>query len=204
MNKIALIARREFLTRVQKRTFLLTTILLPLLFFGFYALIIYFSINSDEKYRIAVADKANIFKGKIEGDENVSFTFVNNETQQALKQQVQNGRYNGYAFVPADEKILEQPDIFIVTEKSVGLMSRGKIEAKINAALEQQRLLQFNISKSQLDSAKKEGTIQFSTVEGKNDSGQEAGLSYAIGYISGFLIYIVLFIYGAMVMRGVM
>ena len=55
-----------------------------------------------------------------------------------------------------------------------------------------------------LDSAKKEGNIQFSTIEGKNDSGKEAGLSYAIGYISGFLIYIVLFIYGTMVMRGVM
>jgi len=204
MNKIALIARREFLTRVQKRTFLLTTILLPLLFFGLYALIIYFSVSSGEKYNIAVADKANIFKGKIEGDENVRFTFVGNETPQSLKQQVENKKYDGYAFVPADAKILDQPDIDIVTQKSVGLISRSKIEDKVNAALEQQRLLTFNISKSQLDSAKKEGNIQFSTIEGKNDSGKEAGLSYAIGYISGFLIYIVLFIYGTMVMRGVM
>lgn len=204
MNKIALIARREFLTRVQKRTFLLTTILLPLLFFGLYALIIYFSVSSGEKYNIAVADKANIFNGKIEGDENVRFTFVSDETPQTLRQQVENNKYDGYAFVPPGTKVLEQPKIDIVTQKSVGLISRSKIEDKVNAALEQQRLLAFNISKSQLDSAKKEGDIQFSTIEGKNDSGKEAGLSYAIGYISGFLIYIVLFIYGTMVMRGVM
>ena len=204
MNKIGLIARREYLTRVQKKTFLLTTILLPLLFFGFYALMIYFSVSTDEKYEIAVADEANIFKGKIDSDENVSFQFVTNESQQTLKQQVENGKYDGYAFVPAATKILENPNISIVTQKSVGLMSRGKIEDKINAALEQQRLLAFNISKSQLDSAKKEGNVQFSTIQGKNDSGDEAGISYAIGYISGFLIYIVLFIYGTMVMRGVM
>jgi len=204
MNKITLIARREFLTRVQKRTFLLTTILLPLLFFGLYALIIYFSVSSGEKYTIAVADKANIFKGKIEGDDNITFSFVNSETPQALRQQVEDNQYDGYAFVPADTKILDQPNIEIVTQKSIGLISRGKIEGKINSALEQQRLLTFNISKSQLDSAKAEGNIQFSTIKGKNDSGQEAGLSYAIGYISGFLIYIVLFIYGTMVMRGVM
>src|SRR6478735_9964308 len=204
MNKIALIARREFLTRVQKRTFLLTTILLPLLFFGLYALIIYFSVSSGEKYNIAVADEANIFKGKIEGDESIRFSFVNNETSQTLKQQVENDKYDGYAFVPGDTKVLNQPKIEIVTQKSVGLISRGKIEDKINTALEQQRLLAFKISKSQLDSAKEEGNIQFSTIEGRNDSGQEAGLSYAIGYISGFLIYIVLFIYGTMVMRGVM
>ena len=204
MNKIALIARREFLTRVQKKTFLLTTILLPLLFFGFYALMIYFSVSTDEVYNIAVADEANIFKGKIEGDENVTFTFVKDQSSALLKQQVEKGKYDGYAFIPRGTKILDQVSIPVVTKKSVGLMSRGKIEDKLNNALEQQRLLELNISKSQLDSAKKEGDINFSTIEGKNDSGEEAGISYAIGYISGFLIYIVLFIYGAMVMRGVM
>src|SRR5207244_8377446 len=75
---------------------------------------------------------------------------------------------------------------------------------QLNTALEQQRLFALNISRSQLDSAKKEGNIEFSTIEGKSDSGEQAGISYAIGYASGFLIYIVLFIYGAMVMRGVM
>lgn len=204
MDKIFLIARREFLTRVQKKSFLLTTILLPLLFFGFYALIIYFSISSDEKYTIAVVDKANIFKGKIENDDNVNFRFVNNENEQTLKQQVENGNYDGYAVVPGNANVLDKISIPVVTEKSVGLMSRDKIEDKLNAALEQQRLLALNISPAQLDSAKKEGNIQFSTIKGKNDSGAEAGISYAIGYISGFLIYIVLFIYGAMVMRGVM
>jgi ABC-2 type transport system permease protein len=204
MNKITLIARREFLTRVQKRTFLLTTILLPLLFFGFYALIIYFSVHSDEKYRIIVADKANIFKGKIEGDENVSFSFAKDTSVQHLKQVIANGSYDAYAIIAGNTKILDDVGISLVTQKSVGIISRGKIEAKLNAALEQQRLLELNISKSQLDSAKKEGNIRFSTIEGKNDSGEEAGISYAIGYVSGFLIYIVLFIYGAMVMRGVM
>lgn len=204
MNKIALIARREFLTRVQKKTFLLTTILLPLLFFGFYAMIIYFSVNSDEKYNIAIADEANVFNKKLEGDENISFSFVNGADEQSLKQDIEKDKYQGYAIVPANANILDKINISIVTQKSVGLMSRGKIEDKLNAALEQQRLLALNISPAQLDSAKKEGNIQFSTVEGKNDSGEEVGMSYAIGYVSGFLIYIVLFIYGAMVMRGVM
>ena len=204
MNKIFIIARREFLTRVQKKTFLLTTILLPLLFFGLYALIIYFSVSSGESYTIAIADKSNIFKEKIEGDDNVRFRFVNNENEQTLREQVEKGRYDGYALIPENVNVLEKISIPVVTQKSVGLISRDKIEDKLNAALEQQRLLALNISPAQLDSAKKEGNIRFSTIEGKSDSGGEAGISYAVGYISGFLIYIVLFIYGAMVMRGVM
>ncbi len=204
MNKISLVAKREFLTRVRKKTFLLTTILLPLLFFGFYALIIYFSVSTDEKFNIAVNDDANIFKGKIEGDENVHFNFVQHQTQQTLKTEIEQGKYNGYAIVPANANILDTVTIPIVTENSVGIMSRGKIEDKINGALEQQRLLALNISKSQLDSAKKTANIPFSNLKGKNNSDDEQGFSAAVGYISGFLIYIVLFIYGTMVMRGVM
>ena len=46
MNKALIVAKREFLSRVQKKTFLLTTIGLPLLIFGFYALIILFTVSS--------------------------------------------------------------------------------------------------------------------------------------------------------------
>src|SRR6478735_2547949 len=123
MNKIALIARREFLTRVQKKTFLLTTILLPLLFFGLYALIIYFSVSSGESYTIAIADKSNIFKEKIEGDDNVRFRFVNNENEQTLREQVEKGRYDGYALIPENVNVLEKISIPVVTQKSVGLIS---------------------------------------------------------------------------------
>src|SRR5215471_17780497 len=136
MNKTILIARREFLTRVQKKTFLLTTILLPLLFFGFYALIIKFSISTDEKYNIAVADEANIFKGKIEGDENVTFSFVHGETPQSLKEEVEKGnKYNGYAYIPAGTRVLDKVSIPIVTQKSIGIMSQDKIESELNKAL---------------------------------------------------------------------
>ena len=88
MNKIALIARREFLTRVQKKTFLLTTILLPLLMFGFYAMMIYFTVSSDEKYIIAVADESNIFNGEIESKDDISFRFLKNETPSTLKAKI--------------------------------------------------------------------------------------------------------------------
>ncbi len=204
MNKIPLIAKREFLTRVQKKTFLLTTILLPLLFFGFYALIIYFSVSTDEKFKIAINDDVNLFKGKIESDNNATFIFVQHQTTQSLKQAVENGKYSGYAVVPSNINILDSITIPVVTENAVGLISRGKIEDKLNTALEQQRLLALNISRSQLDSAKRSANVQFSNLKGKNNSDNEQGFSAAVGYVSGFLIYIVLFIYGTMVMRGVM
>jgi ABC-2 type transport system permease protein len=89
MNKILLIARREFLSRVQKKTFLLTTIGLPLLIFVFYAMIIYFSVKATDNFTIAVADEANVFDGKLENKDNeIIFKFLTGETVESLNKKV--------------------------------------------------------------------------------------------------------------------
>lgn len=204
MNKTLLVAKREFLTRVQKKTFLLTTILLPVLIFAFYALIIYFSVNADENYHIAIADKANIFKNKIDSDAEITFEFLNGQSEENLKNLVVKGKYEGYLYIPKDTRLLYNDNLQVTTGKSVGLITRENIQDRINDALEQQRLLSLNISPSQLDSAKKSNRIHFVTIGGKDESEIKAGVSYGVGYIAGFMIYIVLFIYGTMVMRGVM
>lgn len=205
MNKILLIARREFLSRVQKKTFLLTTILLPLIIFGFYALIIYFSVKSGDKTNIAVVDKANLFNGKIEGDNDVTFQFLQNETAATLADKVKNEQYSGYIFIPGTTQLSNKKDsIQVVTAKSAGLITRGNVQDLINKRLEEQRLLALNISKAELDSAQQSIKINFPTINGSSSDDGKETVGYIVGYVSGFLIYIILFIYGTMVMRGVM
>lgn len=204
MNKILLIARREFLSRVQKKTFLLTTILLPLIIFGFYAMIIYFSVKSGDKTNIAVVDKANIFNGKIDNDNDITFSFLQNETQASLADKVKNDQYSGYIYIPETMQLSKQDSIQVVTAKSAGLITRENVQDQINKRLEEQRLLALNISKAALDSAQQSMKINFPTIGGtSSDEGKET-VGYIVGYVSGFLIYIILFIYGTMVMRGVM
>ncbi len=205
MNKILLVARREFLTRVQKKTFLLSTIGLPLIIFGFYAMIIYFSIKTTDNYKIAVADKANIFNGKIESKDNeVIFEFVQSDTSALQKELIKN-TYQAVLYVPTKFTLEGKDSLYFRSAKSVGIMTREKIQNLINKALEEKRLMGFNITKAQLDSLQKEKEyIQFSSASGKTENETKVGVSYAVGMISGFMIYIILFIYGTMVMRGVM
>ena len=205
MNKILLVARREFLTRVQKKTFLLSTIGLPLIIFGFYAMIIYFSIKTTDNYKIAVADKANIFNGKIESKDNeVIFEFVQSDTSALQKELIKN-TYQAVLYVPTKFTLEGKDSLYFRSAKSVGIMTREKIQNLINKSLEEKRLMGFNITKAQLDSLQKEKEyIQFSSASGKTENETKVGVSYAVGMISGFMIYIILFIYGTMVMRGVM
>jgi ABC-2 type transport system permease protein len=205
MNKISLVAQREFLTRVRKKTFLLTTILLPLLIFGFYALIIYFSVQSSDTIKIAVADKANLFHNKFDTkDEELKFIFVNSPDEASLRTQLQKGDYNAYVWVPANANLMNTDKFKVTSNKAMGLMTQGKIERSINNTLENRRLLSLNLSPAQLDSIQKKGDIDFRSLEGNTEKKSAAGFSYGVGMASGFLIYLVLFIYGTMVMRGVM
>ena len=160
MNKILLVARREFLTRVQKKTFLLTTILLPLIIFGFYAMMIYFSVNAGEDIKIAVADEAGYFNGKIENQDEIKFSFLKNETPYSLKTKLESGQYDGYVYVPASAK--DNGDtIQLVSAKSITIITRGQIEGILNKSLEEKRLLSLNIRPSQLDSIQHSKVVNY-------------------------------------------
>jgi ABC-2 type transport system permease protein len=205
MNKILLIARREFLSRVQKKTFLLTTILLPLIIFIFYGMMIYFSVKTSSGLHISIVDNADVFGGKIENKDDITFEFLKAETPQSLNNKVSNKEIDGYVFVPSGYNPSNNDSITLVSAKTVGLVTRGAIQQCINNALEEHRLLSsLNVTKAQLDSLQKGNDIQFKTISGKDNNDKVLGISTAVGYISGFLIYIILFIYGTMVMRGVM
>jgi ABC-2 type transport system permease protein len=185
MSKILTITKREFLSRVQKKTFLLTTILLPVIIFAIYGGIIFFSIKSEDNFRIAITDKANVFGGKIESkNDDIIFSFLPNENEANLRDKL---------------------TINYVSGKTIGLLTREKIQRRLNNALEQHNLLtSLNITKTVLDSLQRGNEIKFATIEGKEENDLKAGISYGVGYVAGFVIYFVLFLYGSMVMRGVM
>jgi ABC-2 type transport system permease protein len=207
MNKILLISKREFLNRVQKKTFLLTTIGLPILIFGFYALIIFLTVKNTDNYKIAIADDANILANSIKNVKGeLIFTAIKNQTPITLAKQVEDKKFDAYVYVPAHFDINNSKDsLVVVSSKSVGLMTREKINSQIESALEQKKLLDnLHITKNKLDSLQQTSIIKFTTLNGNGDTDLKASISYGVGFGSGFMIYIILFIYGSMVMRGVM
>ncbi len=204
MNKIFIISRREFLSRVQKKTFLLSTIALPILIFGLYALIIYFSIQSEDKLNIAVADQTGLLKDKLETDATLRFSFIEGNDQAGLPAALDNKLYDGYILVPANFNAGKQDSLVLTSKSAIGLMTKEKIERRINKAFEKiqlQHLLAPGVTLKQVDSTRTDISLKVSKEGGKTGS---TGFAYALGFICGILIYMILFIYGTMVMRGVM
>lgn len=204
MNKIWVILKREYITRVAKRSFLLMTILIPLLIFGFYAAIIAVAISGgSESQNIAVIDDGSLFKGKIDDKENFSFTFIQHESMDDFIQKYHQKGYTSLLYVPKID-INDPSGITIYSESQLGPITKSRIEKVINNAIENKRMVAANINPSKLNSIKSDISITARVGKGKDFKKGSSEISSAVGYAAGILIYITMFIYGMMVMRGVM
>jgi ABC-2 type transport system permease protein len=204
MNKIWLVITREYLTRVRNKTFILSTILLPLFFIGFIFAAAYFSIQSNEQQKIAVSDQNGIFKNSFQNDKSITYEFPSDVNAGNFKEK-------GYsAFLKIPENYNSAGDsISLISDKQLGISSEEKIKDQINNAIRNKAFLQHNIDRKVLDSINQldeDKMYKFRPIikQGDKIAESNAGLSYGIGYGSGILIYMTLFIYGAAVMRGVM
>jgi ABC-2 type transport system permease protein len=204
MNKIWLVIKREYLTRVRNKTFILSTILLPLFFIGFIVASTYLSIKSEDNQKVAVVDGNGIFKNSFQSDASIVYEFPQGVTADNYKEK----GYSAFLKIPEDYNS-SSDSISLISDKQLSMSSEEKIKDEINDAIRNKAFLQNNIDKKVLDSINKmdqEKLYKFSPVikQGNKTEQSNAGLSYAIGFGSGILIYMTLFIYGAAVMRGVM
>lgn len=202
MQKIWLIIQREYTTRVKNKRFLLVTFLMPILVVGLIAASAYLSASGAEHRRIAVQDANGFFKAALSNTEQINFEFPSNIDTLNYKEK-------GYSDILIIPKLdgHKKADYILRSKKSMGLMLQNSISNKINNAIEDQMLQEAGIQQSILDSIHKASQVaELKAYEDKGKTSKEsnAGLAMGIGYISGFLIYLTMFIYGAMVMRGVM
>lgn len=204
MNKTLLIIKREYLSRVRKKTFILSTILTPLLFVGLIVAVVFITINGTKHEKVAVVDPNGIFKSNLEDGKLVSYDF---------RSDVDTGNFTKKGFsalLLAPHASINHEDNFqLITERSLSSFSGEEINQDVSRALESNMISQeLKIDPKRIDSIKtKAGKITISPIK-KNELGtgvkNSFDLARGIGYITAFLIYITLFIYGVMVMRGVM
>jgi ABC-2 type transport system permease protein len=202
MHKIWLIIQREYLTRVKNKRFLLVTFLMPLLIIGLIFGSAYLSTTGTEHRKIAVVDPNGFIKSSLKNTSQIEFEFPD-------KVDTSNYTSKGYTdiLILPNFDSAKKTNYILRSKKSMGLMMQNSISDKINSAIEDQMLQEAGIRQNVLDSIHK--ASQYAELKAYEDKGNvskesSAGLAMGIGYASGFLIYITLFIYGTMVMRGVM
>ncbi len=207
MNKLWLITKREYLTRVTKRSFILATFLTPLafaLFFGIVGFI--FSYESGETFHIAIIDRDNIFQKRIANETNLVFKFEDRELD-ALRRDFDNTSYDGIIVIPSLKNItFKNYTIDYYSDDQLGLDIKISIEQKISNKIREYKIEQLKLDKNELESLKTSVSLNPEPIHpaGVNESPVTSIMAAAIGFIMGIIMYMTVFIYGMMVMRSVM
>ncbi|MBM3158304.1 MAG: ABC transporter permease [Bacteroidetes bacterium] len=205
MKKTWIIIEREYLTRVRKKTFVISTLLFPLLYVALIGGMGFIAEKSKETLTVAVIDSSGYFTQEAIATENTidpssTLVLVNNAPQENNKEEEK--KYDGYIIIPSLNWQQGTDSLIFNTYKSYGSASTGVVEAKLNRIW--RRLLndslQLDVNKQSILAQSKIGLVT------KNISNQLANSATAvgIGYIAGFLVYFILIIYGSQVMMGVM
>jgi ABC-2 type transport system permease protein len=203
MSKMWLITRREYLVRVRNKTFLLSTFLLPLVIVLFIAGSVFLSVQTRTHHRIAVVDANGYFKDYLKGDSTISFDF-------SPGLDTANYSQKGCTAILIIPLLPEgqKTECRLKYKKQLGLAGMGELEQHIHDAITDHLIFEkTSVSRVKLDSVRRESDI--ADLQSYEDSGPRAKassqtFSYVAGYVSGILIYLLTFIYGAAVMRGVM
>lgn len=210
MNKTILILQQEYLKRVKKKSFIILTLLVPILFVGMFALIIALSVHDDKQERtIAVYDESSLFLGELEQEGFTKYHFIPKTEYDRLKSEIKDSEFYALLYIP--ENIYSNNSAQLISEKQVPIELSEQISRKLSRFIENSKRQKIidEIGIDDLDerlastrTSIKLNTLKISeTGEAKKSS---SGVAFIASYAMGFIIYFFVFMYGAMVMRSVM
>ena len=205
-NKIGIIIGREFNERVRKKSFIITTLLTPLLIIGLMvAPTLMMTYSGSETKKIAVVDDSGIIAPQLYSNEEVQFEHLQLpiETVRQLPPEAY------FAILHICNDIMSNPTAArLYTDTSVGMGLETGICSQIESIIEAEKLKSYNIENIQQILAQIETKVSLQTFKSSADQEKEESatssiVATVIAYILSFMLYMFLIIYGAMVMQSV-
>jgi ABC-2 type transport system permease protein len=207
-RRIRLITGREYWSRVRKKSFIITTLVAPLGFVFFFLFVAFVSTMGESEKRVLVIDESGLFDdvvfpssddGSVKVEKLDTIFHSGDDLGPLLGEDVTIVIPEGFELMRPERK-----QISYYTDQNLGMGTRAYLEDILTQALREKQFQVLEISEEEV--AQLEAEIQMSgytrTEESENSAFQ--AIASGVGFIIGFAIYLALFIYGTMIMRGVM
>ncbi len=205
IKKINLIVGREFAIRVRKKSFLIATFLTPLLMAALITVpTLMTTLKDNNEKNIEVIDPTGIGEKVLEDQEYTHFTFRREGNPEDYKKDFDTRNLHALCVIePVEENSVE---VRMYSTGPVDQDIQRYISRQISYEVEQQRLQSYNIPrlKEIMDDVRTDIPVKSLTWTEAGDEKETITEVYmAIAYLSSFLIYMFIFMYGSMVIRGV-
>ena len=207
MKNIILIAKREFFTQVKKKSFIILTLLTPLLIIVFGGVVSLMFQANETQMQISVIDKSGLFKDKLKSDQNIRYIFSSEETEKSLIKALETTEeMNGVMIIPKKDIHELENSIEVLTNKNLSNEARKNIAGKISEIIKAEKINALGISTAQIEDLNKGVNLHVVNIlekEKKQDSflvGVKSGLSIFLMYC----VFTFIMMYGIRVMRSVL
>ena len=207
MKNIILIAKREFFTQVKKKSFIILTLLTPLLIIVFGGVVSLMFQANETQMQISVIDKSGLFKDRLKSDENIRYVFSSEETEKSLIKALETTEeMNGVMIIPKKDIHELENSIEVLTNKNLSNEARKNIAGNISEIIKAEKINALGISTAQIEDLNKGVNLHVVNIlekEKKQDSflvGVKSGLSIFLMYC----VFTFIMMYGIRVMRSVL
>lgn len=201
MSKILLILKREYITRVKKKSFIITTLLVPLSFVLLMVMQIAIIAFSSDTMRIVIKDETGKFAHRIKDTKSLYFK-KSSKSLEELRNSYITERFDGILYIPKLD--MDNPNgIKYISDNLLGGSTKSYIQREIKDELRKMKLTKLGVDNKTFQQIQKVD-ISISEEGSKGNSIGSTGIATGIGMFMGFIMYMVIFIYGSLVMRSVM
>ena len=211
MENLWLVIKREYVTRVRRRSFILATLLTPI---GLALFVVIanavFSYGNDDVQRIAVIDDGNLFDGALPDENGLYFRFVDQPLDSLRETAGEDKDYAGILVVPrVTNPRTRNFRVQLFSDETLSIDAQSRIRNRVEDAVREYKIEALEIDQTTLASLETDVSVSVrsltTTEEGESDDRSMASaIGAGIGTVMGFLMYISVFVYGMMVMRSVM
>ncbi|MCB0452769.1 MAG: ABC transporter permease [Aequorivita sp.] len=205
MNHLSLIIKREYLTKVRNKSFIIMTFLSPFIFVGIFALVAYLSsLNSDTVRKISILDETGLFADEFNSSPHMQYKILQNITLEAAKKEAEIEEIYGLLFIPKTENLEDlSKKITFYSEDSPSLSMMSDINNMLETRVNTLKLKEAGIDSETIKSLHIDINTNQETFKGKETSKLGSGLKLIFGGVAGYLLFMFIIIYGNMIMRSV-
>ena len=204
MGVLSLIIKREFISKVRNKSFIVMTFVSPIIFVAVAALIGYLSSMKTEIKHIGIHDESGMFVNEFKNSESYKYHNVSKIDPKLLKDSVSQANYEGVLFIPKKDNLKDyEKAIEYVSEDSPSLGFIANTESKLSEKLLRKNLTNQGVDTVLLDKSKIDVTMHLTKASGEETVKGLNEMKVVVGSVFGYLIMMFIIIYGNMVMRSV-
>ncbi len=204
MNHLPLIIRREYLTKVKNKSFIIMTFLSPLIMIALISVVAYLSqLNSNKKRTISVLDDSGLFAEVLKSTENTTYNYIVGSSIEDAKALVKKEEHYGLLYIGNGDLDAVSNSVQFFSEDSPSLTVISSMENKIERKLRDLKLIANGLDVVQIQKSSTSVSIAQESFDGQKSSKIDNILKLAFGGIAGYLLFMFIIIYGNMIMRSV-